>query len=127
MSGPVLVLGGVSAALVCAGIIGLATVALIARLFLLQVSRHDYYADLSQGNRVRTEPIPAARGLILDRHGELILDLLLPDELRNALGPQLQVERSVVFDRRSGDDAVLQVRIVLGRGHWTNRNAFLDL
>jgi penicillin-binding protein 2 len=36
------------------------------------VTRHDYYAELSQGNRVRTEPIPAARGLILDRHGELI-------------------------------------------------------
>ena len=59
-------------ALVCAAIIGLATVALIVRLFILQVTRHDYYADLSQGNRVRTEPIPAARGLILDRHGELI-------------------------------------------------------
>jgi penicillin-binding protein 2 len=59
-------------ALVCAAFIGVATLALIARLFLLQVTRHDYYADLSQGNRVRTEPIPAARGLILDRHGELI-------------------------------------------------------
>jgi penicillin-binding protein 2 len=59
-------------ALVCAAIMGLATLALIVRLFVLQVSRHDYYADLSQGNRVRTEPIPAARGLILDRHGELI-------------------------------------------------------
>lgn len=59
-------------ALVCAAVMGAATLALIARLFLLQVSRHDYYAELSQGNRVRTEPIPAARGLILDRHGELI-------------------------------------------------------
>ena len=59
-------------ALVCAAIMGLATVALILRLILLQVSRHDYYSELSQGNRVRTEPIPAARGLILDREGELI-------------------------------------------------------
>jgi penicillin-binding protein 2 len=59
-------------AFACAAVMGLATIALIARLFLLQVSRHDYYADLSQGNRVRTEPIPAARGLILDRDGELI-------------------------------------------------------
>jgi len=59
-------------ALVCAALIGLVTLALIGRLFVLQVSRHDYYAELSQGNRVRTEPIPAARGLILDRHGELI-------------------------------------------------------
>jgi penicillin-binding protein 2 len=58
--------------LVCAGIMGAATLALIVRLFLLQVVRHEYYSDLSQGNRVRNEPIPAARGLILDRHGEMI-------------------------------------------------------
>jgi penicillin-binding protein 2 len=48
------------------------TLTLIGRLFLLQVSRHDYYTELSQGNRVRTEPIPAARGLILDRNGKLL-------------------------------------------------------
>jgi penicillin-binding protein 2 len=48
------------------------TFLLIARLFLLQVIRHDYYMDLSQGNRVRIEPIPAARGLILDRNGEVL-------------------------------------------------------
>ena len=59
-------------ALIGAVLIGLATLGLIARLYVLQVSRHDYYSDLSQGNRVRTEPIPAARGLILDRSGELI-------------------------------------------------------
>ena len=44
----------------------------MVRLYVLQVSRHDYYSELSQGNRVRTEPIPAARGLILDRAGEVI-------------------------------------------------------
>ena len=59
-------------ALAGAALMGLATLGLIARLFLLQVTQHDYYAGLSQGNRVRTEPIPAARGLILDRHGAVI-------------------------------------------------------
>jgi penicillin-binding protein 2 len=54
------------------GVIAFLTVILIARLFVLQVVRHDYYSDLSQGNRVRIEPVPAARGLILDRHGELL-------------------------------------------------------
>ncbi len=58
--------------LICAVLMGLATLGLLARLFVLQVSRHDYYAELSQGNRVRTEPIPAARGLILDRSGEVM-------------------------------------------------------
>ena len=59
-------------ALTVAALMALATVGLIARLILLQVVRHEYYSDLSQGNRVRTEPIPAARGLILDRNGEVV-------------------------------------------------------
>src|SRR5580658_8440269 len=59
-------------ALVTGALMALAMLGLIARLILLQVVRHDYYSQLSQGNRVRTEPIPAARGLILDRHGEVV-------------------------------------------------------
>lgn len=59
-------------ALVAGILIVLLTLTLIGRLFLLQVTRHDYYTELSQGNRVRTEPIPAARGLILDRNGKLL-------------------------------------------------------
>ncbi|HEY5020722.1 MAG TPA: penicillin-binding protein 2, partial [Steroidobacteraceae bacterium] len=59
-------------ALVAAVLIVVLTLTLIGRLFLLQVMRHDYYTELSQGNRVRTEPIPAARGLILDRNGKLL-------------------------------------------------------
>jgi penicillin-binding protein 2 len=57
---------------VCAAIMGLGVLGLIVRLFVLQVAQHEYYSDLSQGNRVRNEPIPAARGLILDRQGEVI-------------------------------------------------------
>ena len=41
---------------------------LIGRLVVLQVMRYSYYAELSQGNRVRVEPLPAQRGLILDRN-----------------------------------------------------------
>jgi penicillin-binding protein 2 len=59
-------------AVVTGALMALATLGLIARLMLLQVVRHDYYSQLSQGNRVRTEPIPAARGLILDRYGEVV-------------------------------------------------------
>src|ERR1700689_3060441 len=46
-------------ALVCAALMGLATVGLVPRLFLLQVTRHDYYSDLSQGKPRPTEPNPA--------------------------------------------------------------------
>lgn len=59
-------------AIICAVVMALATLGLVVRLYVLQVSRHEYYSELSQGNRVRTEPIPAARGLILDRAGEVI-------------------------------------------------------
>ncbi|HYL70433.1 MAG TPA: penicillin-binding protein 2, partial [Candidatus Dormibacteraeota bacterium] len=76
--------------LVCAALIALATLGLISRLYLLQVVRHEYYSDLSQGNRVRNEPIPAARGLILDRNGEVIAGSqpayqleLVPEEVPN--------------------------------------------
>jgi penicillin-binding protein 2 len=108
-------------AIVAAALIGLATAGLIVRLVLLQVVHHDYYAELSQGNRVRTEPIPAARGLIVDRSGELIagsqpayqlelvpeevpnlqatlaslvqLDLIRPEELN-------EIERTIASSRR---------------------------
>lgn len=45
-----------------------------ARLFWLQVVRHSYYAELSQGNRVRTDPLPPDRGVIYDRQGVVIAE-----------------------------------------------------
>jgi penicillin-binding protein 2 len=50
------------------------TVLLIGRLVVLQVMRYEYYAELSQGNRVRVEPLPAQRGLILDRNGLVLAE-----------------------------------------------------
>ncbi|TLY62210.1 MAG: penicillin-binding protein 2 [Gammaproteobacteria bacterium] len=80
-------------ALFAGALIALLTVVLLARLFVLQVLRHDYYAELSQGNRVRTEPIPAVRGLILDRNAEVIADNqpayqleLVPEEVPDLKG-----------------------------------------
>src|SRR5256885_7108808 len=95
-------------AIVAGAIIMLLTVGLLGRLFLLQVIRHDYYAELSQGNRVRTEPIPAARGLILDRKGEVVAGNqpayqleLVPEEV-----PDLQqtLTRLVQFDIIRAED-----------------------
>ena len=57
---------------------GIAAVVLLlvvmGRLFWLQVVRHDYFTDLSQGNRVRLEPLPPDRGLIYDRNGVVIAE-----------------------------------------------------
>ncbi len=62
----------------------------IARLVWLQVVKYDYFSDLSQGNRIKIEPIPPNRGLILDRNG-------LP-LATNAPSYQLELTREEVTD-----------------------------
>ncbi len=59
-------------AIVAGCVIAALSITLFARLFTLQVLRYDYYTELAQGNRIKIEPIPAARGLILDRNGEVL-------------------------------------------------------
>jgi penicillin-binding protein 2 len=63
---------------------------LVGRLFYLQVIRHTYYVEASQGNRVRLEPLPANRGLILDRNGTVMVD--------NQPGYQLELIREQTPD-----------------------------
>ena len=107
------------------------TLLLFGRLVYLQVLRHDYYVELSQGNRVRTEPIPASRGLILDRHGVILadnapayqLELIreqvpdLNDTLRRlaALGlidpEEIDSTRRLILARRSFDTVPVQLRL----------------
>src|SRR5258708_28750950 len=55
-------------------IIGLLSLSLLGKLAYLQIIRHDYSLELSQGNRVRQDPVPASRGLILDRRGRVLVD-----------------------------------------------------
>jgi penicillin-binding protein 2 len=45
---------------------------LSARLWYLQVVKGTYYRELAEQNRVRTVDLKPARGLIFDRHGELL-------------------------------------------------------
>jgi len=104
---------------------------LIGRLVYLQIYRHDYYVALSQGNRVRMDPVPASRGLILDRHGVVLadnepafqLELIreqvpdLNDTLRRlvALGlidpDDLADTRRMILDRRSFDTVPVALRL----------------
>jgi penicillin-binding protein 2 len=118
-------------AIVAGAIIVLLTVGLLGRLFLLQVIRHDYYAELSQGNRVRTEPIPAARGLILDRHGQVVAGNqpayqleLVPEEVPNlqaALDGLVQLDliraedidelKKTIRSRRAFDSVPVRLRM----------------
>jgi penicillin-binding protein 2 len=83
-------------ALVAAVLMLLALGSVIVRLVWLQVVKYDYFAELSQGNRIKIEPIPPNRGLILDRKG-------LP-LATNAPSYQLELTREQVEDI----DATLQ-------------------
>jgi len=83
-------------ALVAGALIGALALLLFARLVTLQVVRHEHYTDLSQGNRVRIEPLPAPRGLILDRNGTVLAE--------NRPAYQLELVREEVPDL----DATLQ-------------------
>jgi penicillin-binding protein 2 len=81
---------------IVAGVIaGVLLLAVAGRLFYLQVLRHDYYSTLSQGNRIRTEPIPPSRGLILDRHGVVLAD--------NLPAYQIELVREQVGDGKALD------------------------
>ncbi len=77
-------------ALAAAVLIALAFFGVVSRLVWLQIVKYDYFVDLSQGNRIKIEPIPPNRGLILDRNG-------LP-LATNAPSYQLEVRREQVPD-----------------------------
>ena len=47
---------------------------LLARLIWLMVFQHDIYQTLSMENHIQNFPLPPQRGLIYDRHGELLAD-----------------------------------------------------
>src|SRR5918997_3596431 len=71
-------------------IMTIGVVAIVSRLIYLQVVKYDYYLQESQGNRIKIEPIPPNRGLILDRRGQPLAT--------NAPSYQLELTREQVSD-----------------------------
>lgn len=68
--------------LVAAGIVILVlTGILVWRLVQLQVVEHEFFAELSQGNRLRIQPLAPTRGLIYDRNGIVLAENLPAWEL----------------------------------------------
>jgi len=58
------------ASIVVLGLTGL----VVSRLVQLQVVQYEYYSAQSSGNRIRIQPIPPIRGLILDRNGKVMAE-----------------------------------------------------
>jgi penicillin-binding protein 2 len=118
-------------ALVASAVGALLLLVLAGRLVLLQVVRYEYYSQQSQYNRVRIEPIPAARGLLLDRNGATLaggqpgyqLELVreeVPDldaTLAGLVGiglltrEELPDIRRTVLSRRSFDSVPIRLRM----------------
>ena len=63
---------------------------LVARLFQLQIVEHERYATHAADNRLTTQTIPPPRGLIFDRHGNILAS--------NRIVPSLAVIKENVDD-----------------------------
>lgn len=102
-----------------AAVVIIATLALllVGRLVWLQVVRYNYYTDLSQGNRVRIEPLPAPRGIIYDRQGLILAENqpayqleLVPEQVPDLDATLQGLVRIGLIDADDVDDAKRTVR-----------------
>jgi penicillin-binding protein 2 len=84
--------------LVAAFVIAAFTVLLFGRLVVLQIMRYDHYLALAQSNGARKDPIPANRGLIFDRNGNVLAE--------NQASWQLELMREQVEKLASLDDVL---------------------
>ena len=98
-------------------IIATLSLLLVGRLVWLQVIRYDYYTDLSQGNRVRIEPLPAPRGIIYDRQGLILAENqpayqleLVPEQVPDLDATLQGLVRIGLLDADDVDDAKRTVR-----------------
>ena len=63
--------------IIFAGVISVLLLGIVvARLVQLQIRDYDFFAEKSQGNRVRIEALPPTRGLIFDRRGRVLAENL---------------------------------------------------
>ncbi len=77
---------------------------LFGRLAYLQVTNHQYYSDLSAGNRIRIEPIPPNRGLIYDRNGVVLAEnvptfelVIIPEETKDITATIAKIEQFITL------------------------------
>src|SRR5262249_7703079 len=99
---------GVAAALILA-----AFVAILARLVALQVIQGPEMRSLSEHNRIRLVRVPAARGVVYDRNGELLIDnrasfdvIFVPEDAREAGAGAPAVLRTLASYLEEPEEAV---------------------
>ena len=70
-----------------------AFVLLVGSFWFFQVAQHDKFREMAENNHQRTLPLRAPRGVILDRHGRVLV------ENRNSFNISILREHSVDLDR----------------------------
>ncbi len=103
--------------IIAAVTIVLLTGVLVARLVQLQVVDHQRFSDLSQGNRLRIEPLPPTRGLILDRNGIVIAEnlptwqlVLIPEQVPDLNATLAELEELGLLEEAELDQMVALIR-----------------
>jgi penicillin-binding protein 2 len=103
----------------------------VYRLVDLQVVHFEHFSRLSQGNRVRIEPVPPVRGLLFDRNGSVLAENrpvyqleLVPEQVRDVEGTLAELVslgllreddlpriRSLIRSQRRFEPAILRPRL----------------
>lgn len=78
------------------------------RLWYLQILKGSFYSDLSTNNRIRVTKIPAPRGIIYARHGEVLAENLPSFDL--SLIPQDTPDKTLVLSKTA---SLLQMPVEL--------------
>lgn len=79
---------------VLSGVVLVVLIILFIRLWYLQVLASDHYQRLAESNRLRVIPIPAERGIIYDRDGEILVQNR--SSLQLVIPPDAQVRPDVL-------------------------------
>jgi penicillin-binding protein 2 len=91
-------------ALLAGCVAGFMLLVVAGRLVWLQVLEYEHYAELSQGNRVRIDPLPPDRGIIYDRKGRVLAE--------NTPAYQLTVTREQVADLDATLDRLVRLKLL---------------
>lgn len=88
-------------------ILGFVAIVLFGRLFFLQVLAGQYYRNLSDNNRIRTQVIHAPRGIIFDRNGKPLV-LNVPGYRENSNGKVVLLTQSEALPKIAAGDKKLE-------------------
>jgi len=95
---------------------------LVGRLIVLQVVDNDYYRVLADENRVKLEIIRARRGVIYDRHGEMIVknttegrEYVIGEAMSHVLGYAGEISEEELKMCEEGDDCQFGLGDVIGK------------